>query len=186
MIKPHDLGPYRHHYRELNNLEGITGHLTEQMARDVSTLIEASVKRANEESGTYTSEQLEVLTGLLDPEYVKETSENGYTILMYDLSGPLVASGMLVNEKNGWELKNLYVDTNRQGESVSSFVIYMLEEKAVGKGAEKLYVEADLFPDTLQFYRRNGYRELHELRYENEERLRGQNLDFMAMEKTIR
>ena len=147
MIRPHDLGPYRHHYRELNNLERTTGHLSEQMARDVSAFIEASLKKANEENGTYTSEQLEVLTGLLDPEYVKETSENGYTILMYDMSGPLVASGMLVNEKNGWELKTVYVDTNRQEESVSNFVIYMLEEKAVDKGAEKLHVEADLFPE---------------------------------------
>ena len=186
MIGLHDLGPYRHQYRELDNLERTTGRISERIAREVSTLIRASLKRANEESGAYTSEQLEVLTDLLDPEYVRETSDRGYAILMYDMSGPMVVSGMLVNGKNGWELKIVYVDREKKGERASDFVIYLLEEKARSKGAEKLYVEADLFPDTLQFYIRNGFRTMHELRYENEPRLRGQTLEFRVMEKMLR
>lgn len=181
MINSYDIGSY--HYTELDNLEGITERLSGQRARDVSRLIADSLTRANEENGAYSSRQLNALIALLNPERVRETSDSGYTVLVSE-NQDLIASGMLVNKEYWWEVKTLYVDSERQGQGIGSRVIGMLEEKARDKGAEDLYVEAGSFPATIEFYKSRDYEFI--MPYPQAYRVMGQNLEFTVMEKTLR
>ena len=205
MINHHDFGSDRYYGTELDNLESITERISERGARNVSRLIETSLRRANEESGTYTSKQLQVLTGLLDPGYVREISNRGYTVLMAEKSVLIssetlinarstegiemlsqlatpIALGMLVNDVHvGWELKTLYVDPDKQGKGIGSKILGMLEEKARSIGVEKLYGEAALFPATQQLYERRGYELKNNVSYDVD----GQDLAFRVTEKRL-
>ena len=205
MINHHDFGSDRYYGTELDNLESITERISERGARNVSRLIETSLRRANQEAKTYTSEQLNLLIRLLSPEYVRKTSNSGYTVLMAEKSvlvtsemlinaqskdgtemlsrlATPIASGMLVNDVHiGWELKTLYVDPDKQGKGIGSKILGMLEEKARSIGVEKLYGEAALFPATQQLYERRGYELKNNVTYDVD----GQDLTFRVTEKQL-
>ncbi len=128
----------------------------------ISSIIEKSLKQANQKEHTYTENQLEDILSWMTPEKMESKLKDSYGVIYSD-GGQVLGFGFLAHRRGRWEIAGMYVDLSVQGKGIGKEIYKMLEEKAFVEGIEKIHIVSYDFQSTLAFYERNGFMRSGEL-----------------------
>jgi GNAT superfamily N-acetyltransferase len=114
-------------------------------------------------SGFFNPEEVEVAVELV-LERLEKGEKSGYYFLFAETEGRMAGYacyGPIAGTQCSFDLYWIAVDNGRRGGGIGSALLEKAEEKILGMGGGRIYVETssrDQYEPTRAFYLRNGYR----------------------------
>lgn len=145
----------------INNLTGPDTNLLDLTAASgIAQLIRENMLFANINTLTYDKKSITHLIANKTAQTIRDRLHHGFLVYVTGKDSHIAGCAMLIKHDERYFAKTLHIHQDFRGRGLARLLCLIRENLLRSMGVKELYIESLLFPGTIAFHKKRGFREI--------------------------